>query len=65
MLDAERVRDKIREGIKEALGPETKIDKDEFNKIWGVIIGELFSEITTNGQVVDKDDPTTQIGTIK
>lgn len=62
MLDADRVKDKIRKGLEDL---KFKIDKDEFNKIWGVIIGELFSEITTNGEVVDKDDPTTQIGTIK
>lgn len=62
MLDADRVKDNIRKGLEDL---KLKIDKDEFNKIWGVIIGELFAEITENGQVMDKDDPTTQTGTIK
>lgn len=62
MLNAERVRNAIRTGLEDL---DFTIDEDKFNEIWDVIIGELFSEITTNGQVMDKDDPTTQIGTIK
>lgn len=62
MLDAERVRNAIRTGLEDL---DFTIDEDKFNEIWDVILGELFSEITTNGQVMDKDDPTTQIGTIK
>ena len=62
MLNAERVRNAIRTGL-EAL--HLKIEKDDFDEIWDVIIGAIISEITTNGEVVDKDDPTAQIGTIK
>lgn len=62
MLDAERVRNAIRTGL-EAL--DLKIEKDDFDEIWDVIIGAIMSEITTNGEVVDIDDPTTQIGKIK
>lgn len=62
MLDAERIRNAIRTGFEDL---DLKIKKDDFNAIWDVIIGAIISEITTNGQVMDKDDPTTQIGTIK
>lgn len=62
MLDAERIRNAIRTGLEDL---DLKIKKDDFNAIWDVIIGAIISEITTNGQVMDKDDPTTQIGTIK
>lgn len=62
MLDAERVRNAIRTGLEDL---DLKIKKEDFDEIWDVIIGAIISEITTNGQVMDKDDPTTQIGTIK
>lgn len=62
MLDAVRVRNAIRTGL-EAL--DLKIKKDDFDAIWDVIIGAIISEITINGEVVDKDDPTAQIGKIK
>lgn len=62
MLDAERVRNAIRTGLEDL---DLKIKKEDFDEIWDVIIGAIISEITTNGQVMDKDDPATQIGTIK
>lgn len=62
MLDAERVRNAIRTGLEDL---DLKIEKKDFDEIWDVILGAIISEITTNGQVMDKDDPTTQIGTIK
>ncbi len=62
MLDAERVRNAIRTGL-EAL--DLKIEKNDFDAIWDVIIGAIISEITTNGEVMDQDNPSTQIGTIK
>lgn len=62
MLDAERIRNAIRTGLEDL---DLKIIKEDFDEIWDVIIGAIISEITTNGQVMDKDDPTTQIGTIK
>lgn len=62
MLNTERVRNAIRTGL-EAL--DLKIKKDDFDEIWDVILGAIISEITTNGEVVDKDNPSTQIGTIK
>lgn len=62
MLDAERVRNAIRTGLEDL---DLKIKKEDFDEIWDVIIGAIISEITTNGQVMDKDDPTTQIGIIK
>ena len=62
MLDVERVRNAIRTGL-EAL--DLKIEKDDFDEIWDVILGAIISEITTNGEVVDKDDPTALIGKIK
>lgn len=62
MLDAERIRNAIRTGLEDL---DLKIKKEDFDEIWDVIIGAIISEITTNGQVMDKDDPTTQIGTIK
>lgn len=62
MLDAERVRNAIRTGL-EAL--DLKIKKEDFDAIWDVIISAMITEITTNGQVMDKDDQTMQIGTIK
>lgn len=62
MLNAERVRKNIYDGLV-ALGLDIKTV--DFNEIWDVIIDAMFEELVTNGQVMDKDDPTTQIGTIK
>ena len=62
MLSKDRIRKDIKDGL-EGLGIEIKAD--DFNAIWDFIIGAIISEITTNGEVVDKDNPSTQIGIIK